>query len=114
MTTSVETKAQRPGKNLLVSTARSPLSPPSLEQLQVDRAVRQRPARITVCCLHTAMESLQKLQSLGDKNDMSDPLHGIPADVISILVHGGIDDKGYLINPGCGDVGVMDVGLRDD
>ncbi|GEM_PF-4645668 len=36
------------------------------------------------------------------------------ATVLVVILHGGINQHGYLIHPGCGDVGRMDAGVPDE
>jgi uracil phosphoribosyltransferase len=68
------------------------------------------PDRIVIGAYHAAHESLRRIQNMGAEDKL---LGEIPVDVVALVVHDGINEMGYLVGPGCGDVGVMDVGLRD-
>lgn len=71
------------------------------------------PDRVIVGAFHGTIESLRRLQNMGNSDDASDPLNTLRVDVVCAMLHQDMNDDGYLIHPGCGDVGVMDVGLRD-
>lgn len=57
------------------------------------------PERIIVCAIHATRDAIEVLAP--------------KMEVVVLLLHDGINADKYLLAPGCGDVGVMDVGLRD-
>lgn len=77
------------------------------------RTCESKPDRVIVGAIHTSHESLTRLQNMGNPDDPNDPLHKIQVDVVAALLHNGINEKGYLTGPGCGDVGAKDAGLPD-
>lgn len=65
-----------------------------------------RPRSIVIGAIHTSRESIELVQSKLARFE-------IPIHIVAALEHNGMDQRGYLVGPGCGDVGAKDVGLPD-
>jgi uracil phosphoribosyltransferase len=70
------------------------------------------PSKIIVGALHAAEDGIRKMMNLGDASN-GDPIAKIPVSVVAMVLHGSMNDIGYLTGPGCGDVGALYVGVPD-
>lgn len=69
---------------------------------EVFRRCKSQPTRMIFIAFNAAVPGILKI-----KEEFPD------ATILVVMLHGGINTDGYIIRPGCGDVGRMDAGIPD-